>query len=619
MVRNKAAMGAGRTFDGVRLAVLSKRFESVASKMANTLLRTGRSGVLNMARDFSCCVVTADCELISAAECYPIHVLRGADIMAAAMKEFHPELRHGDAFLHNSPYHGNSHAADHVILVPVIDDDGVHRFTVLAKAHQADCGNSMATTYMGAARDVYEEGALIFPAVQVQRDYEDIQDIIRMCELRIRVPSQWRGDYLAMLGAARIGERAMLEMGRDVGWDTLEQYTQEYFDYGEYLMIQAVREMPSGKASATATHDPVPGTPEHGITVKAEVAVESENARISVDLRDNPQAYPCGLNLSQACALSACMVGVFNTVGHKVPPNAGSYRRIDVLLGEGTVCGIPRHPTSTSVATTNLGDRVTCAVQRALADIGDGIGMADGGAAIPATGAVISGSDPRHDGAPFCNEVILLGGSGPGTPYTDGWLTMLTMGNAGMPLVDSIEVDEIHHPMLVTERRLIPDSEGEGRFPRRARLPGGIRPGGLRYGARLRLRRQPESGEGCPWRRRGLPRTPLQADRGAGRAGRGAGYQCPICPQARGDGDLLHTRRRRLRPTVGARSRTRAEGRDRRLDHARPGPRRLWRDHRFERFGRRGRYRGAPGRHGWLNGRAWPRRRQAVTVARNPG
>ena len=383
----------------------------------------------------------------------------------------------------------------------------------------------------------------------------DIGDIIRMCELRIRVPSQWRGDYLAMLGAARIGERAMLEMGRDVGWETLEQYTREYFDYGEYLMIQAVREMPSGRSSATATHDPVPGTPEHGITVKADVAVDSESARITVDLRDNPQAYPCGLNLSQACALSACMVGVFNTVGHKVPPNAGSYRRIDVLLGEGTVCGVPRHPTSTSVATTNLGDRVTCAVQRALADIGDGIGMADGGAAIPATGAVISGKDPRHGGAPFCNEVILLGGSGPGTPYTDGWLTMLTMGNAGMPLVDSIEVDEIHHPMLITERRRDTGFGGRRALSRRARLSGGIRPRGLRHGAWLRLRRQPEPGQGRARRGHRLPRAPLQAGRGQRRPGRGAGYQRPVRAEAGRDDHLVHARRRGLRPAAGARAR----------------------------------------------------------------
>jgi N-methylhydantoinase B len=41
---------------------------------------------------------------------------------------------------------------------------------------------------------------------------------------------------------------------------------------------------------------------------------------------------------------------------------------------------------------------------------------------------------------------------------------MLTMGNAGMPYLDSIEVDEIHHPIRITERRLIADSEGAGKF-----------------------------------------------------------------------------------------------------------------------------------------------------------
>ena len=38
------------------------------------------------------------------------------------------------------------------------DDAGIHRYTVLAKAHQADIGNSVPTTYFAAARDVYEEG-----------------------------------------------------------------------------------------------------------------------------------------------------------------------------------------------------------------------------------------------------------------------------------------------------------------------------------------------------------------------------------------------------------------------------------------------------------------------------
>jgi len=176
--------------DPITLAVLNKRFEAITTKMANTILRTGRSGVLNLARDFSTSVVTRDCELLTGAESLPIHHLSGADLMARSMMEFHPNLKRGDAFLHNSPYHGCSHPADHTILVPVMGDEGVHQFTVWVKAHQADIGNSQPTTYMGHARDVYEEGALIFPAVKVQDNYEDIPDIIRMCG---QGPRQLRG------------------------------------------------------------------------------------------------------------------------------------------------------------------------------------------------------------------------------------------------------------------------------------------------------------------------------------------------------------------------------------------------------------------------------------------
>src|ERR1700752_1013864 len=130
----------------IQLAVLTARFEGIARKMANTLHRTGRSGILTIARDFSCVILTAQHELLATAESLPIHVLCGPDIMARTMTEYHPVLKRGDAFLHNSPYHGCTHPADHSILVPVIDDAGVHRFTVVAKAHQADCGNSVPTT-----------------------------------------------------------------------------------------------------------------------------------------------------------------------------------------------------------------------------------------------------------------------------------------------------------------------------------------------------------------------------------------------------------------------------------------------------------------------------------------
>jgi hypothetical protein len=79
----------------VQLAIFNARMESVTRRMANTLLRTGRSGVINTARDFSCSLVTARGELLSVSEGFPIHMLRGADLMAQCMASFHPNLKRG--------------------------------------------------------------------------------------------------------------------------------------------------------------------------------------------------------------------------------------------------------------------------------------------------------------------------------------------------------------------------------------------------------------------------------------------------------------------------------------------------------------------------------------------
>ena len=155
--------GAG--LDAALLAVIANRLDSICREMTNTLLRSGRSAVLNMARDFSCSLVTGDNQMLASAEGLPVHVF-GSQFLSEAMCNLHPNLTEGDAFLHNDVYLGNTHSADHTILVPVFVD-GEHLFTCCAKAHQADCGNGLPTTYAPFAGDVYEKGALNFPCVQV--------------------------------------------------------------------------------------------------------------------------------------------------------------------------------------------------------------------------------------------------------------------------------------------------------------------------------------------------------------------------------------------------------------------------------------------------------------------
>src|SRR3984885_11108809 len=123
--------------DPVVMTVIANRLDGIVREMTNTLLRAARSAVISSARDFSCCILTGDNQLLASAEGLPVHIF-GAHLQGANMARYHEgDIREGDAYLDNDPYGGNTHPADHTFLVPVFID-GEHLFTTVAKCHMAD-------------------------------------------------------------------------------------------------------------------------------------------------------------------------------------------------------------------------------------------------------------------------------------------------------------------------------------------------------------------------------------------------------------------------------------------------------------------------------------------------
>ena len=93
--------------DPVLMAVLANRLNAIVREMSNTLLRTARSAVLAVVRDFSCSIVTADNDLLCPGEGLPVHIF-GSALQSQSMCDTHADLAPGDAFLHNDPYSGYS-------------------------------------------------------------------------------------------------------------------------------------------------------------------------------------------------------------------------------------------------------------------------------------------------------------------------------------------------------------------------------------------------------------------------------------------------------------------------------------------------------------------------------
>jgi len=265
-----------------------------------------------------------------------------------------------------------------------------------------------------------------------------------------------------MLGSARIGEREVLALGAEIGWQTLEEFVPAWFDYSEQRMAAAIRKIPAGKMKIIVTHDPFPKLPEEGLPINVTVEVDPSQATIDIDLRDNPDNINCGLNLTEATSQSGAMTGVFNSIDHTVPPNAGSFRRVRIHLREGCIVGIPRHPYSCSMGTSNLCDRIGNAVAHAIAELGEGFGMAESGGLLPPATGVISGTDPRS-GENYVNEIFLAHTAAGASPTADGWLTLTSIGSAGLCLLDSVELDELRFPIRVYKQEIAQDSEGAGR------------------------------------------------------------------------------------------------------------------------------------------------------------
>lgn len=452
----------GSETDSYLMTILSKKFEAVSRDITHSLLKSARSGVINVARDFSSAITLQDGRQFIIEEGLPVHLGNISLVIEYALDHF-DDISEGDCFLTNSPYAGNTHHADFTVFAPVFHD-GEHLFWSINRAHQADVGGPEPSTYLPNAENVYQEGPH-FPAVRIQEEYEDKHDIVRMLKENIRLGDrQWYGDYRAQVAAVRTGEENIQDIVEEYGIDTVEQFASDWLDYGKQMMESEIRELPDAEVEHTTYHDSLPGAPD-GVPVTATIDIDPNEPKITVDLTGNTlENLPCGFNLCRATTIAGAYSGVFNSLNSNIPHNEGSLGQIDVSINSGTVVGDPEFPAATSVATTNVADELFNAVQAAFGQLDGEFGIAEGNSGNGPGFGVVSGNDPRNDDEPYVNQLVYTGGGGPAVYGHDGWVAYGIAVTSGVLYSDSIEVDERKHPILFEQNEVRTDAEGAGRW-----------------------------------------------------------------------------------------------------------------------------------------------------------
>ena len=307
---------ATRRIDPFLMSVLKSRFEAIVREMALVVLRTSRSAVIKNARDFSCAILTYDHQLVSVEDALPIHVM-SMDMATRPLNELFDDVAQGDIFINNCPYTGGTHHADLIMSMPVFYK-GEPLFWVVALSHHADTGAPAPSTYLPFAGTIFEEG-MHFPCVRLAQNYKERADILRIGTMRNRVPELWLGDVAAQSGAVRTAERRIIDLLDRYGRDTVVNFVEDWFDYGRRCAKAAIAALPAGTWEYTTTHDPVPGVADAGIPVHVKVTVDPQAGEITVDVRDNIDNVPGGLNLSANTCNGSCRTGVFNNLDETIP------------------------------------------------------------------------------------------------------------------------------------------------------------------------------------------------------------------------------------------------------------------------------------------------------------
>lgn len=443
--------------DPLDFEIIRCLLRSVSERMTATMERTARSPIYFAARDFSVGLFDRQGNTVTIYEGIPLHVYGMPFSVRAIIDQFGDDIHPGDQFLTNDPYSGGAsgHLPDFNIFTPVFHG-GDQLFWAGNRAHQEDVGGSVAGGYNSAALDIYSEGVR-YPPVRIIEQDRVRKDIFNVILANMRYPHSQNGDLLAMIGANRVGARALGDIAQRYGTNVLRDYFEDLFDYTERLIRIEIGKLPDGTFHGESVGEGGPRCPT--FTVRAKVTIAGSD--ITVDFSDSDPQVPSYINSPLTNTVGSTWIALLTTIGKDIKHvSQGLERAVRIVTRPGTITD-PVLPAPVSSATNFCAKQIINCVWDAFAKVVPEI-TPSGWGSIPFE--VLSGIDPRRN-RPYSTIDFLNAASGTGAIWgTDGWAT-------GTPEVCSgcIRYPDIEHFEDLTPNRwdsweIEPDSGGPGRW-----------------------------------------------------------------------------------------------------------------------------------------------------------
>lgn len=439
-------------YDAITLSILWSRLLAIVDEAGTTLQRTSFSTVTRESNDFA--VVLMDIEGRSIAQStvsVPSFLGVLPMLTKALLKDYFPleTWREGDVVMTNDPWLCAGHKPDIGLVSPIFFQDQVVGF-IGCIAHSPDMGG---TLWGAGARDLYEEGLMV-PPTKLMIEGQPNDTLFRLIESNVRASRQTLGDIRAQIAANDQGIRAVQRLMEENKMQNLQVLSEQVIESSERAMREAIAKAPDG--SYTYEYDADGDGLNHPVHIKCTVNIKGDE--VHIDYAGTSSAHPLGINavLNYTYAYSAYPVKC--AFSPEVPNNEGSFRPIKVTAPEGSL--LNAKAPSPLGARNITGNILHAPVFGALAQAVPDQIQADCGSACWCI--VLNGNHPdKEDGDKTFVEYFFLNGGYGARPNMDGEHVLSFPTNVANVPAEVLEVDA---PVLVTEKSLIPDSGGKGKY-----------------------------------------------------------------------------------------------------------------------------------------------------------
>jgi N-methylhydantoinase B len=435
--------------DPIELQVIVGALRAACEEMGATLIRSAHSANIKERRDASTALFDHRGEMVMQAEHIPVHLgSMPAAVRAVLDFEHHP----GVSWVLNDPFAGGTHLPDITVLTPVFgpptpapgegpseqtdDAETPHPATspligfAASRAHHADVGGRIPGSMPADSRRLEEEGVVISPQPMTA---ETIERLVS----QMRQPNERRADLRAQLAANRTGARRLTELAGQVGVERLGVAMEAVLDYAERRTRASIAQMPDGVREARDVLE----APEGDLALCLKATIEGE--RLVLDFTGSAAQHEGNLNCPLAVTLSACWFAVRVLTDPDIPPSAGAYRPVEVIVPVGCLLNA-RQGAAVAAGNVETSSRVADLV---LGAFGRALGQGT------MNNLTLGNSD-------FTYYETLGGGQGACEDADGPSGVHVAMSNT---LNTPIEALERELPVLVTEYALRRDSGGAGK------------------------------------------------------------------------------------------------------------------------------------------------------------